>query len=780
MKIFQPIVSGSFTTSGSVFLKGLTSAAQSNVVLIDTASGQLYTTASSALVGGETVATASYALTSSYSTNISGSTNYLPKFSGSNSLGNSLIFDNGTNVGIGKTNPTKKLDIAGDILVNDITVGKGKNQASSTTAVGQYALANNTAAGILNSAFGANTLYNNTQGQGNVAIGAASLQANTLGSSNTAIGNGAGINNTQGSYNTFIGGYTLGLNALGSQNTALGYQSLFLNTSGNNNVGLGYFTQTLNNNDSNSIVIGYNATGLGSNTVVIGDINIITTILRGNVGIGTTTPNAKLDVSGSAIISGSLAVTNGITGSLFGTSSWAVSASWAPVQVSGSYALTSSLATNVVGTANRILFNNATNTTTTSNNLTWTDSTNLLTLGDGTGTAGTISKLALYTSSYGGYGLGVSPSQLDYVSDGSHVFYKNGTTPSELVRITNTGEVGIGTTAPGSKLDVNGDIGYLAESAIYPRQKSVASDWYLGKFDGGSRINNSLGSSGDNAFQIGYYGGGTFAPNIKLSAGGGNSSYINSGNVGIGTITPSYKLDVLGNGRFSIELAVGLVTNDNGARILVNGSQTNYNFQIANNWNVGGALEFTPSTLVGGDTFTTPAMVVKANGNVGIGTTAPTLGTLQVNGNVYATSFTGSLFGTASWAENATNVTTATNALSASNFTITSTLRLDGSLTDYATVNSTIVGSNNLYTQNTGSYTSAFVKYTVSNGANARAGEFITVWNGTTVTYFDNSTTDIGSTSDIVFSSAIVTGQVQVNATAASSGWKIKTLATFI
>jgi len=52
MKIFQPIISGSFTTSGSVFLKGLTSVSQSNVILIDTASGQLYYTASSALGGG--------------------------------------------------------------------------------------------------------------------------------------------------------------------------------------------------------------------------------------------------------------------------------------------------------------------------------------------------------------------------------------------------------------------------------------------------------------------------------------------------------------------------------------------------------------------------------------------------------------------------------------------------------------------------------------------------------------------------------------------------------
>lgn len=40
-----------------------------------------------------------------------GTTNYLPKFTGSTSLGNSLIFDNGTNVGIGTTSPATKFDV---------------------------------------------------------------------------------------------------------------------------------------------------------------------------------------------------------------------------------------------------------------------------------------------------------------------------------------------------------------------------------------------------------------------------------------------------------------------------------------------------------------------------------------------------------------------------------------------------------------------------------------------------------------------------------------------
>lgn len=152
--------------------------------------------------------------------------------------------------------------------------------------------------------------------------------------------------------------------------------------------------------------------------------------------------------------------------------------------------------------------------------------------------------------------------------------------------------------------------------------------------------------------------------------------------------------------------------------------------------------------------------------------------------NSYTSSNTSQFAGTASFATTAQNVlgsiNSAATASYATNFTIANTLTLDETLTDYAHVNSTVVGSNNLYTQATGSYTSAFVKYTISSGTNARAGEFVTVWNGTNIVSYDNSTTDIGSTTDIVLSSTIVTGNIQINATAATSGWKIKTLATFM
>ena len=44
-----------------------------------------------------------------------GTTNYLAKFTATSTIGNSIVFDNGTNVGIGGSSPAYKLDVTGDI-----------------------------------------------------------------------------------------------------------------------------------------------------------------------------------------------------------------------------------------------------------------------------------------------------------------------------------------------------------------------------------------------------------------------------------------------------------------------------------------------------------------------------------------------------------------------------------------------------------------------------------------------------------------------------------------
>jgi hypothetical protein len=152
-------------------------------------------------------------------------------------------------------------------------------------------------------------------------------------------------------------------------------------------------------------------------------------------------------------------------------------------------------------------------------------------------------------------------------------------------------------------------------------------------------------------------------------------------------------------------------------------------------------------------------------------------GSVIVTGSITATSFTGSFSGSIA---NAISASYAATASYATNFTIGSTLILDATLTDYASVAASSVGSNNLFSQNTSSYTSAFFKYTCASASNARSGEVVAVWNGATVQFTDFSTVDVGITTAVTSSVSIVTGQVQFNVQTNTSGWAIKSMATFI
>jgi hypothetical protein len=51
----------------------------------------------------------------------SGTTNYVPKFTAASTIGNSQIFDNGTNVGVGTASPSVKLDVAGSGVIGRYT-----------------------------------------------------------------------------------------------------------------------------------------------------------------------------------------------------------------------------------------------------------------------------------------------------------------------------------------------------------------------------------------------------------------------------------------------------------------------------------------------------------------------------------------------------------------------------------------------------------------------------------------------------------------------------------
>ncbi|MBT7706888.1 hypothetical protein HN747_05585, partial [archaeon] len=204
------------------------------------------------------------------------------------------------------------------------------NSGSHNTAQGHNSLYSNTTGGH-NTAIGIESLSNNTTGTQNTAVGSFSLQANTTGADNTATGRGSLRSNTTGNYNIATGYYSLYSNTTGNYNTATGYQSLYSNTTGTYNIAVGHRAGRYQSDDStnpsgsNSVYIGYNtkasgsvdaetnqivigseAIGIGSNTVVLGNDSITTTALKGNVGIGTTTPSQKLTISGSISASGAL------------------------------------------------------------------------------------------------------------------------------------------------------------------------------------------------------------------------------------------------------------------------------------------------------------------------------------------------------------------------------------------------------------------------------------------------------------------------------------------
>ena len=215
---------------------------------------------------------------------------------------------------------------------SNTAIGKWSLYANNTgfwnTAGGASALYSNTS-GTYNSGFGTSALYANTTGGGNSAFGPKALFGNTTGIYNTATGIHALENITTGRYNSGLGGFALRYADNGSSNnTALGFNA-GEGTSGSdfsNGTFLGYLTGNGLTTGDNNILIGFKAGDAmtsGSRNIVIGnDIdapsntnsnqltigNLIygtgldgtgTTLSSGNIGIGTASIDAKLEVNGA-------------------------------------------------------------------------------------------------------------------------------------------------------------------------------------------------------------------------------------------------------------------------------------------------------------------------------------------------------------------------------------------------------------------------------------------------------------------------------------------------
>ena len=239
-----------------------------------------------------------------------GVSNYVTKFNSSSTISPStLIFDNGTGVGIGTTTTNEIFNVEGKLALNNATSSISIGKVTGGTGIQCIAIGSNALSigtGGNNIAVGFRAMRDSTTANVNVVIGVEAMQANTTGSENSVIGYRAMQTNTTGIRNVAIGREALKFNVGGDRNTAIGhqslfnnnlddnvavgYQSLFSNTTGQYNSAFGNFALDSNTAGSSNTALGYAALSnntIGSNNVAIGESALLSNTTGSNhVAIG--------------------------------------------------------------------------------------------------------------------------------------------------------------------------------------------------------------------------------------------------------------------------------------------------------------------------------------------------------------------------------------------------------------------------------------------------------------------------------------------------------------
>jgi hypothetical protein len=399
------------------------------------------------------------------------------------------------------------------------------------------------------------------------------------------------------------------------------------------------------------------------------------------------------------------------------------------------------------------------------------------------------------------------PGQLFFSSgadDNAAIIFRTAATDgtiTERMRIDASGNVFIGNpTDVGDMLQVNGNISSYSGNVIAPFDNGFILMDDIGPDPFGRIVRRALNSS----YGVGYYA----------------SSYYNYSQGHIFGLLYTDNYAHQSGTRYGIQNLIGMAAAGagNGSTINTNLKYTINNTGAQTGTFTGLTIDATETALngvthslmdlkVGGTT----KLKVTNDGSISVNTTSPNTSSLldltsttkgflaprmtttqrdaittpATGLSVYnTTTNTQDYYNGAAWVSLSTGASsvfpyTGTAVITGS-LVVTTAIQLDGTLTNYATVASSIVGANNMFTQATGSYTSAFIKYTVSNTTNARSGEIMAVWNGATVQYTDTSTLDIGSTTAVTGSVSIVSSQFQYNIQTSTSGWKLKAMATFM
>ena len=450
--------------------------------------------------------------------------------------GNDIYYNTG-NVGIGESSPDGILHVKGSSQVTEFYIesSTGTSTTSGAIKIGQ----NNRAASSLAGEMVFSVQSSNVGGTfwreamtilhtGWVGIGTSSPSTNFDVSGSANISGNVGIGTTSPAYKLDIdaGAGNIGAIIRSSDSVA---QISFRDdaTGGDANVRLG-------------------ATGTDM-TFFTGGAEKMRINSSGNVGIGTTSPGAKLEV---------------------------------------------------YGTDAKVKINN---TTSTNTNLTILDLTGNV-QGSGTG-----NERAILLGKDGNIARQAKISYLQGSSNGqlpSLAFFTgdNDDSLDERMRISSAGNVGIGTTSPGEKLDVNGTV-RIANTLRIDGFDSVGGQRAIG-FGGNSLGTNPTIYSNGSYLSINSKNSSTLYLNYDSS---GDVVFAGTGNVGIGTTSPSFAL--------SVEKDV----DDWVSRIYNTGSDANAQSLLVRS----DATAAHDASVLGVYADSGYKVMVKSTGNVGINTASP-------------------------------------------------------------------------------------------------------------------------------------------------------------
>ena len=376
----------------------------------------------------------------------------------------------------------------------------------------------------------------------------------------------------------------------------------------------------------------------------------------GHVGIGTTSPDANLHVTGNTFVSTDL----GLGGTL----------TMGNVLVEALHELSAITATGNV-TPHVIEFTNPTTGLVTTGNVGIKTSTPLQTL-EVNGSVG------INHNGVGGYTFHTSTGALRagiHSTGGNHLLFKAGS-DNERMRLLSGGQLGIGTSTPSKPLTVDGNVhipsGSDANSGSFPQNSVTRSIYFGGISQSGSMYQSKTAIVSAPWTQYGgtqswgrhglHFCVDSVADNGNVELGQTKMCINYLGNVGIGSWStpnplPQTMASVHGGrvleGRdasgFEFIAASSDTTNQsgqfNGAFLIknmdANGSEPHYSGMAAREGATTTAGQMDLLFYSGRDNYenNTPQMVIDPNGDVGIGTSTPGY-TLDVAGDI---NFTGAL-----------------------------------------------------------------------------------------------------------------------------------------